>query len=149
MRKWISILSVLSFLILPQFLEAKAKRKAKVRTTVQKAIVIKKSVKQAAVCTQRSNIEPKIKKQFNLLWENVDSSVGVEFFMLVLKSNDRMPASELSTADYYNKLLKGMKRTSLELADHGVKFDSKKIKGLEDLIQKLGQQEDCRQVVTR
>jgi thymidylate synthase len=100
------------------------------------------------VCEKNIQLtEKKIKKNFDQLWESVDTSVGVEFFMVVLKGNDRMPASELSSADYYGQLLKGMKKTSKELSDHGLSFDNKKVKQLEELIAQLNQRETCRNVV--
>jgi hypothetical protein len=96
----------------------------------------------------KSKTQAKIKKNFDQLWEKVDSTVGVEFFMVVLQSNNRLPASELSDAEYFRTLLKGMKRTSRELADHGVKFEEKKLKALEGLIDDLAKT-DCPQLVSR
>ncbi len=96
----------------------------------------------------KSKTQAKIKKNFDQLWEKVDSTVGVEFFMVVLQSNNRLPASELSDAEYFRTLLKGMKRTSRELADQGVKFEEQKIKTLEGLIDDLAKSE-CPQLVSR
>ena len=95
-----------------------------------------------------SKIEAKIKKGFGTLWQEVDNKVGVEFFLLVLKGNDRMPSSELDQASYYKELLTAMKRTSKELAMQGMKFDPKNLQKVEGLIDDLDREEKCQSVVS-
>lgn len=94
--------------------------------------------------------EAKLKKSFDKIWEDIDSAVGVEFFLVVLKGNNRMPASdEDSSTAYYSKLLKGMKKTSNELKENGLKLDAKKVKNTEELISALEKVEKCTQLVSK
>ena len=95
-------------------------------------------------CKERVALtEKRIKKNFESLWRAADASVGVEFFMLVLKESDRMPASEMDSALYYTKLLAGMKKTSVDLSSHGLKFDAKAVDKLGKLIAELTRQQNC------
>ncbi len=104
------------------------------------AHVCEKNIKQS---------EAKIKKSLDLLWQDIDAAVGVEFFLVVLRGNDRMPASEnSSSAEFYTQLLKGMKKTSGELAGHGLKLNPKSVKEIESLITKLQKTEQCSQFVS-
>lgn len=93
--------------------------------------------------SEQKGVCRKIKRGFDSLWQEVDKSVGVEFFLVVLKGNDRMPSSELDQVEYYKELLRGMKRTSVELSDRGLKFNSKKMESLEKLIRDLDHKVDC------
>ncbi|MEZ4815400.1 MAG: hypothetical protein R3A80_09390 [Bdellovibrionota bacterium] len=106
------------------------------------------------VCVQGvKKTEAKIKKNLETLWADIDSTVGVEFFLVVLKGNDRMPASlgsvNMSSSQFYLELLNGMKKTSLELSSHGLKLNTKSIKKIETLISELNQKENCLEIVAK
>jgi len=132
MNKWIFIATLFSVMLSAGALEAKE--------MFQPASVCEKNIKQS---------EAKIKKGLGLLWQDIDASVGVEFFLVVLRGNDRMPASEnASSAEFYAQLLKGMKKTSGELASHGLKLNPKDVKNVEGLIAKLQKSEQCSQLVS-
>lgn len=88
-------------------------------------------------------IDNQIRSKFNGIWEKIESSVGVEFFMLTLKSSERMPSSEVDQATYYKGLLKGIKVTSRELSLNGVSLDSKEIEKLSILITQLEDEQRC------
>jgi hypothetical protein len=106
--------------------------------------------RQQSLCEKQVEVQKtKIKQSFDQLWFNVDNKVGVEFFMVVLKGNNRMPSSEMSQAQYYQQLLNGMKRTSRELADHGQLLDPKKVKVLEAMIKDLSKMSSCSSIVAR
>lgn len=114
------------------------------------ALEAKENFQTPSVCEKDiQKSEAKIKKGLDLLWQDIDASVGVEFFLVVLRGNDRMPASDnSSSAEFYSELLKGMKKTSGELVSHGLKLNPKDIKNVEGLISKLQKSEQCSQLVT-
>lgn len=106
------------------------------------------------VCAQDvKKTEAKIKKNLETLWGEIDSTVGIEFFLVVLKGNDRMPASvassNMSSSEFYLELLNGMKKTSLELSSHGLKLNAKSVKKIESLISELNQKEHCLELVAK
>ena len=106
------------------------------------------------ICVQGvKKTEAKIKKNLETLWADIDSTVGVEFFLVVLQGNDRMPASlgsvNMSSSQFYLELLNGMKKTSLELSSHGLKLNTKSIKKIETLISELNQKENCLEIVAK
>ncbi len=101
-------------------------------------------------CTGDSyKIKSEIIKNFDHIWVSIDSTVGADFFLNTLMSEDKMPSNKLNAVAYYKELLTNIKSTSERFQLQGLSVSENDSKAVLKSIQKLENLYSCMQLAVK